>query len=186
MEKTTLFEAAIQNYELAFACSRNPPSFAISARRPKPHSQCTAWIRNSNQPEFWTRMLVSETIGRKRSSIHRVDMPNVDTIVGINTAICRGTQQKCQAVDQPIGALLSDLKQRGLSIRHSSFGRVSLVERHLPKEPTVEITTLLAFSIWLAGGGIRGGTTYGETDEWGIYAIKDKCEIHDCTPRSSI
>ena len=35
------------------------------------------------------------------------------------------------------------------------------------------------FTMWLAGGGVRGGTTYGKTDEWGYFAVENKVEIHD-------
>lgn len=82
--------------------------------------------------------------------------------------------------DQPIAGLLADLKQRGLLdstlvICNGEFGRLPIVQRggsgrdHNPH----------AFTTWLAGGGIRGGMSYGETDEFGFRGIKDRVSIPD-------
>ena len=83
--------------------------------------------------------------------------------------------------DQPIAAFLSDLKQRGmldstLVIWGGEFGRT----------PTAELPKLngrdhnhYGFTMWMAGGGVRGGHVHGETDEFGFAAIKDKVHVHD-------
>jgi arylsulfatase A-like enzyme len=88
-------------------------------------------------------------------------------------------------IDQPIAALLTDLKQRGmfedtLVIWGGEFGRT----------PSVELdgngASLLGrdhnhygFSVWLAGGGVRGGVTYGATDEFGFKAVENPTSVHD-------
>ena len=84
-------------------------------------------------------------------------------------------------VDQPIAALLTDLQQRGLLdetliIWGGEFGRMPFSEgqnapgrNHNP----------YGFSMWLAGGGVKGGIGYGETDEFGFEAIVDKVHLHD-------
>jgi len=93
-----------------------------------------------------------------------------------------------QGWDQPIGAFLKDLKQRGmlestLVIWGGEFGRT----------PTVELPTAGAnagkingrdhnhygFSMWLAGGGVKGGQVYGATDEFGFQAVEKKVHVHD-------
>ena len=83
------------------------------------------------------------------------------------------------AVDQPIGALLTDLKQRGmldetLVIWSGEFGRTPFAQGTDGRDHDP-----FAFSIWLAGGGIRGGTIYGETDEFGYKAIENRVEVYD-------
>jgi hypothetical protein len=81
-------------------------------------------------------------------------------------------------VDQPIAALLKDLKQRGmldetLVVFTGEFGRTPFAQGngrdHNP----------YGFSLWLAGGGMKGGTTYGATDEFGYHAIENKATVYD-------
>ena len=83
------------------------------------------------------------------------------------------------AVDQPIGALLGDLEQRGLLdetlvVYAGEFGRTPFAQGTDGRDHNP-----FGFTIWMAGGGIRGGTTYGETDEFGYKVVRDKLEIHD-------
>lgn len=82
-------------------------------------------------------------------------------------------------VDQPIAALLLDLKSRGLLddtlvIFGTEFGRTPAAQGTDGRDHHPH-----AFSVWLAGGGIRGGMTYGETDEFGYYVQKDKVTMPD-------
>jgi hypothetical protein len=84
-------------------------------------------------------------------------------------------------VDQPIAALLSDLRQRGLLdqtlvIWGGEFGRMPFSEG--PSAPGRNHNPY-GFSMWLAGGGVRGGMSYGETDELGFEAIENKVHLHD-------
>lgn len=90
--------------------------------------------------------------------------------------------RQCRAVDRPIAALIRDLKERGLLdetllIWGGEFGRTPVVEGqghtwgrdHHPQ----------GFTMWMAGGGIRPGLAYGETDEFGFHARVDPVEVHD-------
>ncbi len=90
--------------------------------------------------------------------------------------------------DQGIGALLTDLKQRGmledtLVIWGGEFGRTPTVE--LPKKGSNQGKingrdhNHWGFTMWLAGGGVRGGTVHGATDEFGFKAIEDRMHVHD-------
>jgi uncharacterized protein (DUF1501 family) len=90
--------------------------------------------------------------------------------------------------DQAIGALLKDLKQRGmlddtLVIWGGEFGRTPTVE--LPAAgtgvsvPTGRDHNHYGFTTWLAGGGVKGGHVHGATDEFGFQAIENKVHIHD-------
>ncbi len=88
-------------------------------------------------------------------------------------------------VDQPIAALLKDLKQRGLLdstlvVWGSEFGRTPLGENRNGREAnTGRDHHPFAFTLWMAGGGIRGGQVYGETDELGWGVSKDPVHIND-------
>jgi hypothetical protein len=85
----------------------------------------------------------------------------------------------CLASDQPVAALLADLRQRGLLdqtlvIWGGEFGRTPMSEKGDGRDhnPT-------GFTMWLAGGGIRGGRTIGATDDFGLHAIEDRIHVHD-------
>ena len=96
-----------------------------------------------------------------------------------------GLTHNCGMADQPIAALLNDLKQRGLLdttlvIWASEFGRTPLGENRAGQKPnTGRDHHPFAFSLWLAGGGIRGGQVYGKTDEIGWNVVENPVSIHD-------
>jgi hypothetical protein len=91
----------------------------------------------------------------------------------------KGHEDNARAVDQPIAALLKDLKARGLLettlvIWAGEFGRTPFAQGANGRDHNQ-----FGFTIWMAGGGVKGGTVHGETDEWGYKVIKDRVEIHD-------
>lgn len=84
-------------------------------------------------------------------------------------------------VDQPIAALLTDLDQRGLLeetlvIWGGEFGRMPFSEG---RDAPGRNHNPYGFSMWLAGGGVKGGFTYGETDEFGFEAVTNRIHLHD-------
>lgn len=90
--------------------------------------------------------------------------------------------------DQAIGALLTDLKQRGLLeetlvIWGGEFGRTPVVEMPTPGSNAGKINgrdhNHHGFTVWMAGGGVRGGMVYGATDPWGFKAIENPVHVHD-------
>jgi hypothetical protein len=90
-----------------------------------------------------------------------------------------GHSKNARSVDQPIAALLADLKSRGLLdstllVWAGEFGRTPFAQGGDGRDHNP-----YAFSIWLAGGGVKGGTVYGETDDWGYKVIAGRTEIHD-------
>ncbi len=98
-----------------------------------------------------------------------------DTHSGHNEAV----PKLCQAIDQPIAALLADLKQRGLLdetlvVWGGEFGRTPTSENGNGRDHNHH-----GFTMWMAGGGVKGGMTYGETDEFGFKAVVDKMHVHD-------
>jgi len=98
----------------------------------------------------------------------------------------KGHRINARAVDQPIAALLKDLKSHGLLnqtlvVWGGEFGRT----------PTAQIPDYgdlsgvgrdhnpYGFTMWLAGGGVKGGTIFGATDEYGYFAVENKVHVHD-------
>jgi len=97
-----------------------------------------------------------------------------------------GFADRCREVDQPIAALLADLKQRGmledtLVVWGGEFGRTSMRENRDGKvmQFVGRDHNPGAFTIWMAGGGIKPGISYGETDAMGYEIVKDPVDIRD-------
>ena len=91
----------------------------------------------------------------------------------------KGHEENALAVDQPIAGLLSDLKHRGLLdetlvVWAGEFGRTPFAQGSNGRDHNQ-----YGFTVWLAGGGAKGGIAFGETDEWGYKVVKDKLEMHD-------
>jgi len=96
-----------------------------------------------------------------------------------HTKIESNHTQLCRAMDQPVAALVKDLKQRGLLddtlvVWGGEFGRTPMSEKGNGRDhnPT-------GFSMWMAGGGVRGSQTIGTTDDLGLHAVEDRLHVHD-------
>jgi hypothetical protein len=90
-----------------------------------------------------------------------------------------GHAKNALSVDQPIAALLADLKSRGLLdetlvIWAGEFGRTPFAQGSDGRDHNP-----FGFTVWMAGGGVRGGTVYGATDEYGYHAIENRLEMYD-------
>lgn len=101
-------------------------------------------------------------------------------------AVNIGLKSKCQTVDKPIAALIKDLKQRGLFeetliIWGTEFGRTPMQENREGKQMAFKGRDHHgeAFNMWMAGGGIQGGSSYGETDEIGYSIVNGKTDAFD-------
>jgi hypothetical protein len=93
-------------------------------------------------------------------------------------------KKNCDITDQPTAALIRDLKQRGLLdstliVWGGEFGRTPMAEQQHSWEDAGRDHHPNCFSMWLAGGGIKGGQVIGATDELGINGVEDKVHIHD-------
>ncbi len=88
-------------------------------------------------------------------------------------------KKKCGEIDRPIAALLKDLRQRGLLddtlvVWGGEFGRTPVSENGDGRDHNH-----YGFTVWMAGGGVKGGTTYGATDEFGFKAAEGRVSVHD-------
>jgi len=100
-----------------------------------------------------------------------------------HNGIARGEPNLCRTVDQPAAALVTDLKQRGLLedtlvVFATEFGRTSFAQGTL-KGNFGRDHHGGSFSVWMAGGGVKGGVAYGETDDFCYNIAKDPVHIHD-------
>ena len=93
-------------------------------------------------------------------------------------------KKNCDITDKPVGALLTDLKQRGLLddtivVWGGEFGRTPLGQLERVDEAAGRDHHPNCFSIWMAGGGIKGGQVVGKTDEIGLNIVEDPVHVHD-------
>jgi hypothetical protein len=93
----------------------------------------------------------------------------------------KSLRQSCGETDKPVGALLKDLKRRGLLdstlvLWGGEFGRLPLSQGGT--DPGRDHGAN-GFSVWMAGGGVKGGTIHGATDEFGYHAAEDRVSVHD-------
>lgn len=101
-----------------------------------------------------------------------------------HSKIREGLEENCQVVDQPIGALIQDLKHRGLLedtlvVWGTEFGRTPITQNQKPGPDSGRDHHRFGFSLWLAGGGGKGGNVIGQTDEFGWHAVQDRVHVHD-------
>jgi hypothetical protein len=91
----------------------------------------------------------------------------------------KGHSRNSLEVDQPIAGLLQDLKRRGLLddtlvLWGGEFGRTPVAQGDNGRDHNPQ-----GFTMWLAGGGVRGGMTYGSTDDYGYFAVENRVHFHD-------
>ncbi len=170
----------LKNYELAFRMQRSAPSLnnfneesvaTISAYGADRHDDNLSFSRNC----LMARRLVERGV-RFVSILHR-KWDNHKDLYEHYPGLCR-------EVDQPIAALLKDLKQRGLLdstlvVFASEFGRTPFTENSSPGAHAGRDHHPFAYSLWMAGGGIKGGQQYGETDDFGWNITRDPVHLHD-------
>ncbi len=103
-----------------------------------------------------------------------------------HTNIANDLKSACDRTDQPIAALLRDLKQRGLLdstlvVWGGEFGRLPIAQLPADKDERKagRDHNKNAFCTWMAGGGVKAGTTYGATDELGLHAVQNRVSVAD-------
>jgi hypothetical protein len=173
----TELEARIRGYELAYKMQAEAP-VAVDLSK---ESEATKQLYGMDRPEtavFGRNCLLARRLvenGVRFIQLYSGAGSKWDSHKGIETNHTR----LCRAVDKPIAGLLADLKARGLLeqtlvIWGGEFGRTPMSEQGDGRDhnPT-------GFTMWMAGGGVRGGQTYGATDELGLYAVQDRLHVHD-------
>jgi hypothetical protein len=172
-------EARIASFELAFRMQlQAPEAFAIDNESP-----ATKGLYGIDDP-------VTETFGKQCLLARRLVERGVRFVQVYDTGknnnswdhhnkLKEGLTRSCAGVDRPIAGLLMDLKARGLLadtlvVWGGEFGRTPTAEGTDGREHHP-----FGFTMWLAGGGVKGGLIHGSTDEFGWYAVQDSVHVHD-------
>ncbi len=174
-------ESTIRNYELAFRMQAAVPELVDLGNEPE-------WLKREYGFEHEyapTKIFAKECLLARRlveRGVRFIEMtcPNVSgDRWDQHGNLKQGHENNSRAVDQPIAALMSDLKARGLFDETlifwaGEFGRTPFAQGTNGRDHNP-----FGFSIWMAGAGIRGGTIYGATDDYGYHAVENKVEIFD-------
>lgn len=131
-------------------------------------------IDNPATREFGSRCLIARRLIERGVRFVQLYVPAWDH----HNSIIKGLAIACGGVDQPSAALVKDLKSRGLldtTIVHwgGEMGRMPVIQNDTGREKIGRDHNTSGFSMWVAGGGFKRGLAYGETDEFGVHAVKD-------------
>lgn len=174
-------ESAVSNYETAFRMQRAVPDLADISSESEAIKQLYGLDHKNKQTATFARQcLLARRMVERGVRFIELTCPKVggdrwDQHGNLKS----GHENNALAVDQPIAALLKDLKRTGLLdetlvVWGGEFGRTPFAQGKNGRDhnPT-------AFTMWMAGGGVKGGTVAGQTDNFGYKVVDDRYEIHD-------
>jgi hypothetical protein len=171
-------DARIASFELAFCMQREAPEAFDVGREPA--SVQKLYGLGAPATDMFGRqcLLARRLVERGVRFVQLFDAP-ANNAWDHHSGLRENLPKRCAAVDQPIAALLSDLKSCGLLddtlvLWGGEFGRTPTAEGTNGREHHP-----FGFTMWLAGGGIKGGVTHGATDEFGWHAVDKKVHVHD-------
>jgi hypothetical protein len=174
--------ARIASYELAFRMQSEAPE-AVDLTRETQETLDLYGVGQQPTDEFGRNCLVARRLVER--GVRFVQLysggGHLEETWDAHESVEKNHGRHAGEVDRPIAGLLTDLERRGLLdstliLWGGEFGRMPFAEgegapgrNHNP----------YGFTMWLAGGGVKGGVSYGETDEFGFAAVKDKVHLHD-------
>lgn len=174
-------ESAIANHELAFRMQSAVPS--VLDLKGETEETKKLYGLDAKYPQtqaFGRSCLIARRLVERGVRFVEITCPaNSHDRWDQHSNLKLGHEDNARAVDQPIAGLLTDLKARGLLKRTlilwgGEFGRTPMAQGKDGRDHNP-----FGFTIWLAGGGTKGGTIYGQTDDYGYHAIENKVEIYD-------
>jgi hypothetical protein len=172
-------ESAIANYELAFRMQSAIPEL-MDLRGESAATKQLYGLDSTHTELFGRQCLVARRLVQRGVRFVELLCRNVGSDRWDQHSNLReGHEANALAVDRPIAGLLKDLKALGmlddtLVVWAGEFGRTPMAQGSNGRDHNP-----FGFSIWLAGGGIKGGTVYGATDDYGYFAVENKVTIHD-------
>jgi hypothetical protein len=170
-------EARIRSYELAFRMQAAAPE-AVDLSRESAQTQHLYGLDNEHTQTFGRMCLLARRLverGVRFIQLYHGSGSKWDAHSGIE----KNHSTNCLQTDRPVAGLLKDLKRRGLLdqtlvVWGGEFGRTPMSEKGDGRDHNP-----YGFTMWMAGGGVRGGQTIGTTDEIGLHAVEDRLHIRD-------
>ena len=175
-----VLESRINSYELAFRMQTSMPEIQ-DIRGETEATRNLYGLDNPVTEDFGRQCLMARRFAERGVRFVQVSHSDSKVQWDQHGNLKKGHTEKASEVDKPIAGLLHDLKARGLLedtlvLWSGEFGRTPTVQGagmdgrdHNP----------WGFTMWMAGGGVKGGFAHGATDDYGFYAERDKMHIHD-------
>ncbi len=179
-------EAAIRNYETAYRMQAAVPELVDLSGESETTKKLYGFDSDNPNKVGYAKqcLLARRLVERGVRFVELTSMPTLGGKAGVNpwdqhTALEKDHAINAFQVDQPIAGLIQDLEARGLLnetlvLWSGEFGRTPFMQAADGRDHNP-----YGFSLWLAGGGVKGGTIYGATDEYGYRAIENILTIHD-------
>jgi hypothetical protein len=166
----------INSFEMAFRMQSSAPELMDLSKEPK--QVLDLYGAEPGKPSFANNCVLARRLVERGVRFVQLFHEAWDQ----HGNLVRDIQKNCKDTDRACAGLIQDLKQRGmlkdtLVIWGGEFGRTPMVQGGAGEDGRDHHPN--AFSMWLAGGGIKGGVTYGKSDELGFNAAKDKVHVHD-------
>ncbi|MEM7697436.1 MAG: DUF1501 domain-containing protein [Verrucomicrobiota bacterium] len=174
-------EAAIQNYETAYRMQTSVPDLMDL----RGESEATRKLYGldasfENTRTFGLQCLLARRLVERGVRFIELTCPNGNgDRWDQHKRLIDGHNKNCQTIDQPVAALIKDLRRTGLLdstlvVWAGEFGRTPFAQGSDGRDHNP-----FGFTVWMAGAGIKGGSCVGSTDDWGYRAVQDRFEIHD-------
>lgn len=167
-------EGIIESYELAFRMQDSMPELMDISQEDQETRELYG-LDDQSSSNFGRQCLLARRFAEAGVRFIEVSNGGWDHHANLQTAL----PNSCQQIDRPIAGLLADLKRRGmleetLVVWSGEFGRTPDNQSGNGRDHNNK-----GFTSWMAGGGVKGGFSYGATDEYGYEAVEGKCHIHD-------
>ena len=169
----------IASYEMAYRMQTSAPELIDLSQETK--ATLAMYGAEPGKVSFANNCLLARRLVERGVRFVQLYHTDWDHHGGPGADLGKALDRVCAEVDRPAAALVKDLKQRGLLdetlvIWGGEFGRTPMGEQRQSVGRNHHID---AFTVWLAGGGVRGGLTLGETDEFGFGPVADPVSVHD-------
>lgn len=170
-------EARIASYELAFRMQSHAPE-AVDLSQETAETQELYGLKQKETAAFGKNCLLARRLverGVRFIQLYSGSGSKWDA----HSKIEENHTKYCGSTDKPIAGLLKDLKRRGLLdstlvIWGGEFGRTAMSEKGDGRDHNP-----YGFTMWMAGGGVKGGQIIGSTDDFGLHAVEDRAHVHD-------
>ena len=169
----------IAQYEMAFRMQTSVPE--LTDLSTEPESTFELYGEDARKPGTYAyNVLLARRLSEQGVRFVQLFHRGWDTHGGLPGQL----RQRCKETDQPTAALIKDLKQRGLLdetliVWGGEFGRTVYCQGDLGEKAYGRDHHPRCFSIWMAGGGIKGGVSYGRTDDYGYNIAENPVSVHD-------
>jgi hypothetical protein len=169
----------VAQYEMAYRMQSSAPELMDLSRETQ--QTLRAYGAEPNKPSFANNCLLARRLVERGVRFVQLYHTDWDHHGNNDTHLGEPLDKICREVDQPSAALVADLAQRGLLhetlvVWGGEFGRTPMGE---PRDHVGRDHHIDGYTMWLAGGGVKPGVSYGRTDDLGYYAVEERVHVHD-------